>query len=100
MKALITGITGQCGSYLAEILLDKGYEVHGIFRRTSHPNTDNIVGILDKVTLHHADMTDGTSIRNVIHETMPDEIYNLAAMSQVRVSYDTPTSVFDINTLG
>jgi len=100
MKALITGITGQSGSYLAEILLDKGYEVHGMVRRISHPNTDNIKHILDKVTLHHGDMTDEASINRIISEVLPDEIYNLAAMSQVRVSYDTPTSTFDINTLG
>jgi GDPmannose 4,6-dehydratase len=100
MKALITGITGQCGSYLSEILLNKGYEVHGIIRRISHPNIDNIAGIIDRITLHHGDMTDGISISNIIANIMPDEIYNFAAMSQVRVSYDTPTSVFDINTLG
>lgn len=100
MKALITGITGQCGSYLTEILLDKGYDVHGVIRRTSHPNTDNINNVIDRVKLHHGDMTDGVSLANIIREVQPDEIYNLAAMSQVRVSYDTPTSVFDINTLG
>lgn len=99
-KALITGITGQCGSYLAEILLNEGYEVHGIIRRTSHPNTDNINHIIDRVRLHHGDMTDGVSIANIIRKVTPDEIYNLAAMSQVRVSYDIPTNVFDINTLG
>lgn len=100
MKALITGITGQCGSYLTEILLDKGYDVHGVIRRTSHPNTDNINHVIDRIKLHHGDMTDGVSLANIIREVKPDEIYNLAAMSQVRVSYDTPTSVFDINTLG
>lgn len=99
-KALITGITGQCGSYLAEILLKEGYEVHGIIRRTSHPNTDNINHIINRVRLHHGDMMDGVSLANIIRKVTPDEIYNLAAMSQVRVSYDTPTSVFDINTLG
>ncbi len=99
-KALITGITGQCGSYLAEILLNEGYEVHGIIRRTSHPNTDNINPFISYVTLHHGDMTDGVSLANIIRKVQPDEIYNLAAMSQVRVSYDIPTNVFDINTLG
>jgi len=99
-KALITGITGQSGSYLSEILLDNGYEVHGIIRRISHPNTDNLVNIYDRITLHHGDMTDGISLNNIISTVMPDEIYNLAGMSQVRVSYDTPTSTFDINTLG
>jgi len=100
MKALITGITGQSGSYLAEILLNKGYEVHGIMRRISHPNIENLTGIIDKITLHHADMTDGISLNKVISFIRPDEIYNLAGMSQVRVSYDIPTSTFDINTLG
>ncbi|MBU1173610.1 MAG: GDP-mannose 4,6-dehydratase, partial [Proteobacteria bacterium] len=100
MKALITGITGQCGSYMAEILLGKGYEVHGLIRRISNPNTENITDIIDKIYLHHGDMTDGISIHNIINEILPVEIYNFAAMSQVRVSYDTPTSVFDINTLG
>lgn len=100
MKALITGITGQDGSYLAELLLENGYEVHGIIRRISHPNTENLESIIDKITLHHADMTDGVSIHNVISEINPDEIYNLAGMSQVRVSYDIPVNTFDINTLG
>lgn len=100
-KALITGITGQCGSYLAEILLNEGYEVYGMVRRISHPNTENINHILDRISfLYHGDMIDGDSINNIIKRIEPDEIYNLAAMSQVRVSYDTPTSVFDINTLG
>jgi hypothetical protein len=99
-KALITGITGQDGSYLAELLLDKNYVVHGIIRRISHPNTENLEAVLDKITLHHADMTDGVSIHNVISEVNPDEIYNLAGMSQVRVSYDIPVNTFDINTLG
>jgi GDPmannose 4,6-dehydratase len=100
-KALITGITGQCGSYLAEILLNEGYEVYGMVRRISHPNTENINHILDRISfLYHGDMIDGDSINNIVKRVEPDEIYNLAAMSQVRVSYDTPTSVFDINTLG
>lgn len=100
MKALITGITGQMGSYLSEILLDKGYEVHGIIRRISQPNTSNIDHIKDRITLHMGDMTDANSLSNIIQQLQPDEIYNLAGMSQVRVSYDIPTTTFDINTLG
>lgn len=100
MQALITGITGQSGSYMAELLLEKGYDVHGIVRRISHPNEDNIRHILSKIILHHGDMSDGVSLHNVISKVLPDEIYNFAGMSQVRVSYDTPVSTFDINTLG
>jgi len=100
MKALITGISGQDGSYLAELLLSKGYEVHGTVRRISYPLYPNLKGILDKVNIHYADMTDGISIRSVVEKVKPDEIYNLAGMSQVRVSYDTPVSTFDINTVG
>ena len=99
-KALITGITGQSGSYLAEVLLSKGYEVHGMLRRISHPNVENIAHICGSITLHYGDMIDGSSIHNVIDLVHPDEIYNLAAMSQVRISYDTPASTIDINTLG
>ncbi len=97
-KALITGITGQDGSYLAELLLKKGYVVHGMVRRTSQNNLVNIEGI--DVELHSGDMTDSGSINNIITQVMPDEIYNFAAMSQVRVSYDSPVSTLDINTLG
>lgn len=100
MKALITGITGQSGSYMSEILLSKGYEVHGIIRRISHPNSDNLKDVIDQITLHHGDMTDGVSLYNIISKIQPNEIYNFAGMSQVRVSYDTPVSTFDINTLG
>lgn len=100
MKALITGITGQDGSYLAELLLEKGYEVHGIVRRISQQHYDNIDKIITKIHLHYADITDGVSIYNVLKKVEPDEIYNFAGMSQVRVSYDTPVSTFDINTLG
>lgn len=100
MKALITGVTGQDGSYLAELLLNKGYEVHGVVRRISHPNTENIDAVKDQLTLHSADMIDSISLQSVISRVMPDEIYNFAGMSQVRVSYDTPTATFNINTLG
>ena len=98
--ALITGITGQDGSYLAELLFEKGYEVHGMIRRTFQNNYQNIQHFEDKVALHFGDMTDSGSINNIIKNMMPDEIYNFAAMSQVRVSYDLPVSTFDINTLG
>jgi GDPmannose 4,6-dehydratase len=100
MKALITGITGQDGSYLAELLLSKGYDVHGLVRRTSQDNHNNIRHFENDVTFHYGDMQDSESINTAIKKVMPDEIYNLAAMSQVRISYDSPTSTFDINTLG
>lgn len=99
-KALITGITGQDGSYLAELLLEKGYEIHGLVRRTSQDNYHNIRHFADDIKLHYGDMTDSGSINNIIKKVMPDEIYNFAAMSQVRVSYDAPVSTFDINALG
>ena len=100
MITLITGITGQDGSYLAELLLEKGYEVHGLVRRTSQDNYNNIRHFEKDITLHYGDMTDSVSISNIIAKVKPDEIYNFAAMSQVRVSYDSPVSTFDINTLG
>jgi GDPmannose 4,6-dehydratase len=100
MKALITGITGQDASYLTELLLDKGYEVHGIKRRSSQHNLDNISHIIDQIVIHYADMTDAISIRNVIELVRPDEIYNLAGMSQVRVSYDIPANTMAVNTIG
>lgn len=100
MKALISGIGGQDGSYLAELLLSKGYEVHGLTRRTSQPGHNNILHLLDKITLHPADMTDSGSIHNAIEKVQPDEIYNLAGMSQVRWSYDVPSMTMDVNCLG
>lgn len=100
MKALITGINGQDGSYLAELLLSKGYEVHGITRRTSQPLHDNIRHLLPLISLHPGDMTDGGSIQNAIELVQPDEIYNLAGMSQVRWSYDVPSMTMDVNCLG
>lgn len=99
-KALVSGITGQDGSYLAELLLSKGYEVHGIVRRISQPNLSNIEPIREKLTLHTGDMADGTSILRIIERVRPDEIYNLAAMSQVRDSYDHPEVTQDINAGG
>lgn len=100
MKALITGCNGQDGSYLMELLLSKGYEVHGTTRRTSQPGHANILHILDRITLHPADMTDSGSIHNAIELSQPDEIYNLAGMSQVRWSYDVPSMTMDVNCLG
>lgn len=100
MKALITGITGQDASYLTELLLSKGYEVHGIMRRSSQNNHKNIDHLAGQITLHYADMTDSISIRNVISLVQPDHIYNLAGMSQVRVSYDIPANTLAVNTLG
>ena len=88
--ALITGITGQDGSYLAEFLLEKGYEVHGIVRRTSLINTHRIDHIYDRLKLHYGDLTDSTNLISVIRKVKPDEIYNLGAQSHVRVSYDVP----------
>lgn len=99
-RALITGITGQDGSYLAELLLEKGYEVYGLIRRISQPNFDNLAAVLDRVSLHTGDMTDGVSLFRIIKEVQPDEIYNLAAMSQVRDSYDHPEVTQDINAVG
>ncbi len=97
LKALITGTNGQTASYLIEFLLDKGYEIHGIIRRTSQPLMDNIKHLSDRITLHPGDMTDAGSIQNAIEKVMPDEIYNLAGMSQVRWSYDVPSMTMDVN---
>jgi len=98
--ALITGITGQDGSYLAEFLLDKGYEVHGVVRRTSSLNTWRIDHILPDISLYYGDMTDTSSIASIIKDVYPDEIYNLAAQSQVRTSFICPDSTGDITGLG
>lgn len=99
-KVLITGITGQDGSYLAEFLLEKGYEVHGIVRRSSHSNTDRIIHILDKITLHDGDLSDSSSLIRIIGTVQPDEIYNLAAQSHVQVSFDVPEYSGDVDALG
>ena len=99
-KALITGITGQDGSYLAEFLLEKGYEVHGITRRASIANTGRIEHIMDKIKLHDGDLTDSTSLIRIIKEVMPDEIYNLAAQSHVQVSFDVPEYSGDVDAIG
>ena len=106
-KALITGITGQDGSYLAEFLLNKDYEVHGIKRRTSLINTDRIDHLYQdpheqnrKFILHHGDLTDGTSLIRIIQEVQPDEIYNLAAQSHVAVSFEQPEYTANSDALG
>ena len=99
-KALITGITGQDGSYLAEFLLEKGYEVHGITRRASLPNVDRIQHLLGKVTLHDGDLSDSTSLIRILTIVRPDEIYNLAAQSHVQVSFDVPEYSGDVDALG
>jgi GDPmannose 4,6-dehydratase len=98
--ALITGITGQDGSYLAELLLDKGYEVHGIVRRSSLINTHRIDHIYDKLNLHYGDLTDATNIIGVIKKVEPDEIYNLGAQSHVKVSFETPEYTGNTDGLG
>tara|TARA_X000000950_G_C13857516_1_gene637209 strand:- start:848 stop:1876 length:1029 start_codon:yes stop_codon:yes gene_type:complete len=106
-KALITGVTGQDGSYLAKFLLDKGYEVHGIKRRTSLINTDRIDHLFQdphesniKFVLHHGDLTDSTSLIRIIQEVQPDEIYNLAAQSHVKVSFEEPEYTANSDALG
>ena len=102
--ALITGITGQDGSYLAELLLEKGYEVHGVKRRASSFNTHRIDHIYQdpheedqKFKLHYGDLTDSMNITKIIQECKPDEIYNLGAMSHVKVSFDTPEYVGQVD---
>ncbi len=101
-RALITGITGQDGSYLSELLLEKGYEVHGIIRRTSTFNTDRIDHVYvdphneaARLFLHYGDLTDGTTLRRILEEVQPVEIYNLGAQSHVRVSFDSPEYTVD-----
>jgi len=105
--ALITGITGQDGAYLAELLLEKGYIVHGIKRRSSLINTDRIDHLYKdpheknvRFTLHYGDMTDSTNLIRIVQETQPDEIYNLAAMSHVKVSFDTPEYTANADGIG
>ena len=98
--ALITGITGQDGSYLAELLLSKGYEVHGIVRRSSLINTHRIDHIYDKINLHYGDLTDSTNLIGVIQKVQPDEIYNLGAQSHVKVSFETPEYTGQVDAIG
>lgn len=106
-KALITGITGQDGSYLTEFLLTKGYEVHGLIRRASTFNTDRIDHIYQdphetgkRLALHYGDLADGTGLRRILEKIQPDEVYNLAAQSHVRVSFDQPEYTADIVAMG
>jgi GDPmannose 4,6-dehydratase len=106
-KALVTGVTGQDGSYLAELLLDKGYEVHGIIRRASTFNTERIEHIFkdphdkgSRFHLHYGDLADGNTIRRLLYKVQPDEIYNLGAQSHVRVSFDIPEYTANIVGLG
>ena len=98
--ALITGITGQDGSYLAELLLEKDYEVHGIIRRSSMINTRRIDHIYPQLKLHYGDLTDATNIIGVIQKVQPDEIYNLGAQSHVKVSFETPEYTGQVDGLG
>lgn len=99
-KALITGVTGQDGSYLSELLLEKNYEVHGIIRRSSSFNTGRIDHIFDRLKLHHGDLTDGSSLSALLGKVKPDEIYNLGAQSHVRVSFDCPEYTSDVDAMG
>nr|AXL96540.1 GDP-mannose 4,6 dehydratase [Providencia alcalifaciens] len=102
-KALITGITGQDGSYLAEFLLEKGYEVHGLIRRASSFNTeriDSVVNNSDSIKLHYGDLTDTSNLIRLVKEIEPDEIYNLGAMSHVAVSFESPEYTADVDAIG
>lgn len=106
-KALITGITGQDGSYLAEFLLEKGYEVHGIKRRASSFNTQRVDHIYQdphvdnqKFVLHYGDLTDSSNLTRIIQEVQPDEVYNLGAQSHVAVSFESPEYTADVDAMG
>jgi GDPmannose 4,6-dehydratase len=104
MKAIITGITGQDGSYLSELLISKGYEVHGTIRRSSSINTDRINHLIstypDNLYLHYSDLLDPSSLSSLVNKIKPDEIYNLAAQSHVKVSFDNPIFTTQVGTLG
>src|ERR687894_1725997 len=106
-KALVTGISGQDGSYLAELLLSKGYEVHGIVRRSSSFNTDRIDHLYRDpheqgvhLFTHYGDLTDPVALTKLLYELQPDEIYHLGAQSHVRVSFDIPEYTFDVSAAG
>jgi GDPmannose 4,6-dehydratase len=99
-KALITGITGQDGSYLAELLLEKGYEVHGILRRSSSFNTGRIDHVFDRLKLHYGDLTDASSLGGILAKVRPDELYNLGAQSHVRVSFEIPVYTAQVDAVG
>ena len=98
--ALISGVSGQDGSYLAELLLERGYEVHGIIRRASLINTARIDHIYDSINLHYGDLTDSTNLISIIQQVQPDEIYNLGAQSHVKVSFETPEYTGQVDALG
>ena len=102
VKALITGINGQDGSYLSEFLLEKGYEVHGTLKRNSvaENQTARLDNVYNKIKLHYADLTDISSLISVIQKVQPDEIYNLAAQSHVRISFDQPIYTSNVTGLG
>jgi GDPmannose 4,6-dehydratase len=99
-RALITGVTGQDGSFLAEQLLAKGYEVYGLVRRLSTPNTQNIAHLLDRIHLVDGDLLDQASLQTAVHSVEPDEIYNLAAQSFVGVSFTQPVVTGEVTGLG
>jgi GDPmannose 4,6-dehydratase len=99
-KAFVTGITGQDGSYLAELLLEKGYEVHGLLRRSSSFNTWRIDHIRDRIKLHYGDLVDQNSLVRTLSAVQPDEVYNLAAQSHVKVSFDMPEYTTDVTAMG
>jgi GDPmannose 4,6-dehydratase len=99
-RALVTGCTGQDGSYLCELLLEKGYEVHGIIRRSSSFNTSRIDSIFHSLHLHYGDLTDANSLRHIVQESKPDEVYNLGAQSHVRTSFDIPVYTSEATGLG
>lgn len=98
--ALITGITGQDGSYLAELLLEKGYEVHGIMRRNSTFTTGRIEHIFEDIIMHYGDLADSSSLQHIVAKVQPDEVYNLAAQSHVKVSFDVPEYTADVTGTG
>ena len=100
MKALITGITGQDGSYLAELLLAKGYEVHGVVRRTSSQASGRIRRLLPRLKLHHGDLADGSGLARIVRDVQPSEVYNLAAQSHVHVSFSQPGYTADVTGAG
>lgn len=99
-KALITGVNGQTGSYLAEVLLEQGYEVHGMVRRGSTHKTERIDHILDKITIHIGDLEDVNSLTKILQDVAPNEVYNFAAMSQVRISYEIPSYTGKVTGIG
>src|SRR3989338_7392787 len=99
-RALITGITGQDGSYLAELLLGKGYFVHGVVRRSSSPNFDRIKHLEGRIELHEGDLGDSSSLKRVVERSNPEEVYNLGAMSDVKTSFDIPEYAADVDGVG